>query len=72
MNRQLSDPEVKGMIDHIMTVCHAAKVKLGIFGISPDAVLPYYRKGFTLITVGVDSLFIVKSATEALNEVRGG
>ncbi len=69
---QITDPEVKGMIDHIMRVCHAADVKLGIFGVTPDAVLPYYREGFTLITVGVDSLFIVKSATEALNEVRGG
>ena len=69
---QVSHPEVKAMIDHVMTVCHAADVKLGIFGVTPDAVLPYYRKGFSLIRVGVDSLFIVKSATETLNEVRGG
>ncbi len=69
---QITDPEVEGIIDHITTACHAEGVRLGIFGVTPDAVLPYYRKGFTLITVGVDSLFIVKSAADALNQVRGG
>jgi len=29
------------------------------------------KKGFTLITVGVDSLFIIKSANETLAEIRG-
>ena len=68
---QVTDPVVLNAIDEIAESCKAAGVKLGIFGVSAEAVKPYIDKGFTLITAGVDSLFIIKSANEILAEIRG-
>jgi len=39
-------------------------VKLGYFGVSAQAVRPYIEKGFTLVTVGVDSLLLQTSAQQ--------
>jgi 2-keto-3-deoxy-L-rhamnonate aldolase RhmA len=41
-----------------------AKVPLGIFGLSPDAVAPYIEKGFNLIVAGVDTLLLGNAARE--------
>src|SRR3954447_19554110 len=38
---QLEDPEVRQAITRITDVCHAAGVRLGIFGVSAEAVKPY-------------------------------
>ena len=68
---QVTDPVVLNAIDEIAESCQEAGVKLGFFGVSADAVKPYIDKGFTLITAGVDSLFIIKSAKEIMAEIRG-
>ncbi len=62
--------EVIEAIDTVAGACRQAGIKLGIFGITPEAVRPYMDKGFTLITVGVDSLFLNQAAGEALNALR--
>lgn len=67
---QVTDQTVKNAIERITDACLAANTKLGIFGVSQEAVEPYLDKGFSLITVGVDALFVVKSASETLNGVR--
>lgn len=68
---QVGDPVVQDAIGNIAETCQKAGVKLGIFGVSAEAITPYIKKGFTLITAGVDSLFIIKSAKEILAEIRG-
>lgn len=67
---QVKDRKVTRAIDTIVKACKAADVRLGYFGVSAGAVKPYIRKGFTLITAGVDSLFITKSARELLASLR--
>ncbi|MDZ7736748.1 MAG: aldolase/citrate lyase family protein [Gammaproteobacteria bacterium] len=67
---EVTHPEVRSAIDAVAASCHAAGVRLGIFGISADAVRPYMENGFTLITVGVDSLFLGQAAAGALTELR--
>lgn len=62
--------EVVDAIDTVAGACRHAGIKLGIFGITPEAVRPYMDKGFTLITVGVDSLFLNQAAGAALNALR--
>jgi len=68
---EVTDSVVQDAINKIAKTCQGAGIKLGFFGINTDAVKPYIETGFTLITVGVDSLFIIKSANETLAEIRG-
>ena len=67
---QVRDKKVTAAIDKVAMACKQANVKLGFFGINPDAVRPYIKKGFTLITVGADSLFVARSAQETLAALR--
>ncbi len=67
---EVDHPEVQQAINHVADVCKAAGVKLGYFGVNANAVKPAIENGFTLITVGVDTLFVIKSATETLAELK--
>lgn len=67
---EVTHPEVKKAIDTVAQACRTAGVRLGIFGVSPEAVKPYMNSGFTLITVGVDSLFLGQAAANALEMLR--
>lgn len=68
---EVDHPEVKDAISSIRAACINAGVRLGIFGVSPDAVLPYMRNGFTLITAGVDTLLLHQAAAAALAQLKG-
>jgi 2-dehydro-3-deoxyglucarate aldolase/4-hydroxy-2-oxoheptanedioate aldolase len=63
---QLDDPAVREAIAQIVTVCQQAGMRLGAFGASATAVQPFIEQGFTLIAVGIDSLFLAQAAGEAL------
>ncbi len=67
---QVQDPIVITAIDKIDSVCKKHNVKLGYFGVSADAVKPAINRGFTLITVGVDCLFLQQSAKQTLDTLR--
>lgn len=66
---QIDHPEVVAAIGKVEGACKQANVKLGYFGVSAESVLPYKEKGFTLLTVGVDSLFVLNSAQQLLDEM---
>ncbi len=66
---QIDHPEVLGAIEKITRACNQANVKLGYFGVNAQAVRPYINKGFTLITVGVDSLLLLESTQQLLQEL---
>ncbi len=68
---QFNDPIVVDAISMVTEVCNNNKMPLGIFGSSSDAVIPYIDKGYTLLTVGVDSLFMINSAKQTLKDIRG-
>lgn len=67
---QVDDAEVVQAIKRVTEVCLAAGIRLGIFGVSADAVKPYIDQGYTLITAGVDALMLGNSATQLLGELR--
>ncbi|MBL1141191.1 MAG: 2,4-dihydroxyhept-2-ene-1,7-dioic acid aldolase [Proteobacteria bacterium] len=69
MPGQIDHPRVQSAIDKIVTCCKEADISMGFFGVSSEAVLPYKEKGFTLLTVGVDTTFIIKSASQTLSEM---
>lgn len=66
----LQHPKVQKAIKDIAQACHSHQTKLGIFGISAENVSPYKEMGFSLLTVGVDTLFIEKEARSALDALR--
>ena len=55
---EVRHPEVVAAIEHVTQVCQAAQMPLGIFGLSAEAVKPYIERGYTLITVGVDTVLL--------------
>jgi 2-keto-3-deoxy-L-rhamnonate aldolase RhmA len=66
---EVTNPEVVAAINKVEIACKQANVKLGYFGINAKSVLPYKEKGFTLLTIGVDSLFVLNSAQQLLDEM---
>jgi 4-hydroxy-2-oxoheptanedioate aldolase len=63
---EIDHPMVQKAINKIMDCCKEANVRMGFFGVSAEAVLPYKEKGFTLLTVGVDTAFLINSASDTL------
>ncbi|MEQ8290483.1 MAG: aldolase/citrate lyase family protein [Gammaproteobacteria bacterium] len=68
---EINDPVVQNAIDKVISACQHNDIKLGYFGVTAEAVLPYKAKGFTLLTVGVDAAFVIQSASQCLNNIRG-
>jgi 2-dehydro-3-deoxyglucarate aldolase len=67
---EVRHPEVMDAIEHVTRVCRAAQLPLGIFGLSAEAVQPYIKRGYTLITVGVDVVLMGDAAKQLLGRVR--
>lgn len=67
---QLEDPAVTAAIDRVTRVCQKAGMPLGYFGVTASAVEPYIDRGYTLITAGVDTLFLGNAARALLAEIR--
>lgn len=68
---EIDDPIVQEAIEQVIAACKKNKIQLGYFGVTADAVMPYKEKGFTLLTVGVDAAFVIQSASQCLNNIRG-
>jgi 2-keto-3-deoxy-L-rhamnonate aldolase RhmA len=67
---QVGHPDVVAAIDRIRDACLKGGVRVGIFGVSADAVRPYISKGFTLIVAGVDSILLGQAARRLLEQLR--
>ena len=67
---QINDPAVTEAIDHVTDTCLAANIRLGMFGVTADAVKPYVERGYTLIVAGVDTLLLGTAAANLLSELR--
>lgn len=67
---QIEDPAVVAAIERVTTVCRAAGIPLGYFGVTAAAVQPYIERGYTLITAGVDALLLGHAAGQLLKQLR--
>jgi 2-keto-3-deoxy-L-rhamnonate aldolase RhmA len=67
---ETTHPDVQNAIQKIRQACVNHDTQLGIFGICADHVAPYKKLDFTLLTVGVDTLFVLNSATAELEALR--
>ena len=66
---QINDPVASTAIDRVTSVCQDAGMPLGYFGVTADAVRPFVDRGYKLIVVGVDTLFLSQSASKALDQL---
>ncbi len=66
----IDHPDVTKAISHVTAVCKNAGIRLGIFGVSADALKPYVAAGYTLITAGVDTLFLAQAARACLTQLK--
>jgi len=66
MTGQLDHSAVVDAIGRVTEVCRGAGVALGYFGVTAAAVEPYIDRGYTLITAGVDTLFLGAAARDLL------
>ncbi len=68
---QINDPEVVSAIDRVLSVCRDAGLPVGCFGVTAEAVRADMKRGCTLITAGVDTMFLGKAASEMLAAIKG-
>jgi 2-keto-3-deoxy-L-rhamnonate aldolase RhmA len=66
----IDHPDVLKAINHVTEVCKDAGMRLGIFGVSADAVRPYVDNGYTLVVAGVDTVFLAQAARACLAQLR--
>lgn len=67
---EVNHPDVVKAIEKIAAVCREANVPLGIFGTDNAAVKPYLDKGFTLVTLGTDTLMLGQAGRDMLSRLR--
>jgi len=67
---QVEDDDVQEQIAHVRECAKKAGVRLGIFGVTPEAVKPHIESGYTLISMGMDTLYLGQAAKDALAAVR--
>lgn len=67
---QIDHPSVLEAIAKVRSSCLKHNKRLGIFGVTSASVRPYREQDFTLITVGVDSVFLHSAAASTLAELR--
>ena len=63
-------PDVRDAIARVKYACHSAKIPIGIFGVTADAVKPYIEQGFTMIVAGVDTVLLATASSAMLTAVR--
>ena len=66
---QVDDAAVVAAIDRVGEVCTTLGKRLGIFVFSAEAAAPFVRKGYTLLTVGIDAYFLGKAAKKSLESM---
>lgn len=66
---QVDDAAVVAAIDRVGEVCLGLGKRLGIFVLSAEAAAPFVRKGYTLLTVGIDTQFLGMAAKKLLESM---
>jgi 2-keto-3-deoxy-L-rhamnonate aldolase RhmA len=67
---EIRDPLVQENIAIIKDACKDVGVPVGIFCMDADDASVCIEQGFTLVSVGMDILFVGKSAKETLRKLR--
>lgn len=67
---QVNHPDVQAAIQRVARACFAARMPVGIFGMTAEAVQPYMAQGFRFIVCGVDTVMLGNAARKLLQDLR--
>lgn len=67
---QVSHPDVQQAIGKIKAACLDKDIPIGIFAVDAEAAKMQIDSGCTLIALGVDTMYLWKSAKQTLSELR--
>lgn len=66
---EITHPALQSAIQDVVKACSNQSTQLGIFGVNAENVAPYKTMGFTLLTVGVDTIFLQSAASSELEAI---
>jgi 2-keto-3-deoxy-L-rhamnonate aldolase RhmA len=69
---QTTHPEVESRIETVRSACEKAGIPIGIFAVDAATANRYIDMGFQLICLAADTTFMLRGASQALGDVRGG
>ncbi len=67
---RINDPSVQRAISEITACAEKAGIPLGIFGPTAESVQPYIDLGYSLITVGIDTMILGSAAKALITQLR--
>ncbi len=67
---QVNHPEVQAQVEKVRQVCLDTGMPLGIFTTNPEEVKSLVKKGYTLIAVGIDTIFLGQSLKQAVKIIK--
>jgi 2-keto-3-deoxy-L-rhamnonate aldolase RhmA len=67
---QITHPQVQEAIAEIRYHCERASVPVGIFAVDAESAIDAIEQGFNLIALGLDTMYLWKSAKAELDAVR--
>jgi 2-dehydro-3-deoxyglucarate aldolase len=65
-----TDPDVQNAISTVKNYADRAKIPLGIFGPTAEAVKPYIQSGYTLLAVGMDTMLFGDAAERIVGSLK--
>jgi 2-dehydro-3-deoxyglucarate aldolase/4-hydroxy-2-oxoheptanedioate aldolase len=68
---QVDDAEVQEKVEFVRTTAVNAGLPFGIFTTNPGDIKSFIKKGYTLITLGIDVMLFSASAQQILREAKG-
>ena len=68
---KVRDQDVLNSISRVRSACSSSGMPIGIFGFDAEAANEYIKQGFTLVTVGMDTVYLWKSAHAVLDAIHG-
>ena len=67
---QIDHPDVKAAIQRVAAACQGARMPVGIFGMTAEAVKPYIEQGFRFIVSGADTVLLGNAAQRLLQQLK--
>jgi len=66
---KVTDGEVQAAIARVKAACASAHMPIGIFAATAEAAKPFMREGYSLIAVGIDTVFLVEAANQLVRQL---
>ncbi|MCA9928778.1 MAG: hypothetical protein KC419_09885 [Anaerolineales bacterium] len=66
---RVQDAEVTNAITHVEHICREVNIPMGIFGMRGEGLRPFIQRGYSLLTVGIDTVLLGNAAKTELHNI---